>query len=92
MAIKRVRATIYGRVQGVAFRAHTQHEATRLGITGWVANRQDGSVQVVAEGQEAALKQLLSWLQHGPPAANVTQVETVWADSTREFHSFQVRY
>jgi acylphosphatase len=57
-----------------------------------VANRQDGSVQVVAEGEEAVLQQLVSWLQHGPPSAQVIQVEKTWGDGTGEFHSFQVRY
>ncbi len=90
--MRRVSATIYGRVQGVAFRAHTQQEATRLGLTGWVANRHDGSVRVVAEGSEAALQRLVAWLHHGPPAADVTHVETVWSDSTGEFHSFHVRF
>ena len=90
--MRRVSVTIYGRVQGVAFRAYTQHEATRLGITGWVANRHDGSVRVEAEGSEAALQTLVTWLHHGPPAAHVTQVETVWGASTGEFHSFHVRF
>jgi acylphosphatase len=90
--MKRLSATIYGRVQGVAFRAYTQDEAARLGLVGWVANQYDGSVRVVAEGDEAALQRLLTWLHHGPPAAHVTQVEVVWGEGTGEFWSFQVRH
>jgi acylphosphatase len=90
--MKRLDATIHGRVQGVAFRAYTQNEATRLGVRGWVTNQYDGSVRVVAEGDEIALRKLLTWLHHGPPAAHVTQVETIWGEDSGEFDSFQVRY
>lgn len=90
--MKRLSATVHGRVQGVAFRAHTQAQAVRLGLTGWVANQYDGTVRVVAEGSESSLQQLLAWLQHGPPAAHVTQVEAVWGEAHREFYSFQIRH
>jgi acylphosphatase len=76
----------------VAFRAHTQAQAVRLGLTGWVANHYDGTVRVVAEGSESSLQQLLAWLQYGPPAAHVTQVEVVWGEAHSEFHSFQIRH
>ena len=90
--MKHISATVYGRVQGVAFRAYTQAEAIRLGITGWVKNQPDGSVRVEAVGSEAALHSLLAWLQHGPPAANVTRVETIWYDGPGKFDSFQIRH
>jgi acylphosphatase len=90
--VKRFSATVTGLVQGVAFRAYTQREATRLGLTGWVANRWDGTVQVVAEGSEAPLTQLVQWLQHGSPAAQVERVNITWAEATGEFSSFQIRY
>lgn len=90
--MKRLSATIHGRVQGVGFRAYTQGEAARLNLTGWVANRYDGSVQVEAEGSDAALQRLVTWLHHGPPSAYVTQVEIQWREATEEFHSFQVRH
>lgn len=90
--MKHISAKVHGRVQGVAFRAHTQMEATQLGLVGWVANRHDGCVQVEAEGSEAALRTLETWLQHGPPAAHVTQVETIWCEANGKFHSFQIRY
>jgi acylphosphatase len=90
--MKRLSATVHGRVQGVAFRAYTQDQASQLGLTGWVANHYDGSVCVVAEGGDAPLQQLLAWLHHGPPAAHVTQVEAMWGESTGEFCSFQIRH
>jgi acylphosphatase len=90
--MKRLSAVIYGRVQGVSFRAYTQDEAARLGVTGWVANQDDGSVRVEAEGSEAALQKLLTWLHRGPPAAAVQRVEVSWSDATGEFPRFFIRH
>ena len=90
--MKHISATVFGRVQGVAFRAHTQMEAARLGLVGYVANRPDGTVRVEAEGSEAALRTLDAWLQHGPPAARVTRVDTIWSEASGQFHSFQIRH
>ncbi len=71
---RRVRAIVVGRVQGVAFRASTVAEARRLGISGWVKNRPDGSVELEAEGDAAQIEALLRWCDHGPPSARVTHV------------------
>jgi|HubBroStandDraft_6_1064221.scaffolds.fasta_scaffold277040_3 acylphosphatase len=71
---RRVRANITGRVQGVSFRATTAIEARRLGLVGWVRNRTDGSVELEAEGDAAAIAELLAWCAHGPPAARVANV------------------
>lgn len=90
--MNRLSATVTGRVQGVAFRAYTQREATRLGLTGWVANRWDGTVQVVAEGSDATLTQFVQWLHRGSPAAQVEGVNVSWAEATGEFSGFQIRY
>lgn len=90
--MKRLSATVHGRVQGVAFRAYTQEQAIQLGVRGWVANQYDGTVRVVAEGSDDALQRLLTWLHHGSPAAQVTHVEAVWGEGTGEYQSFQVRY
>ena len=67
--------TIRGRVQGVGFRYSMQQEALRLGVTGWVRNRRDGSVEAVVQGDEAALDALVAWAKHGPAGAHVTNVE-----------------
>jgi acylphosphatase len=90
MANKRVHLVVRGRVQGVFFRAATQREARRLGITGWVKNRADGNVEVVAEGEEDAIKELTSWANHGPSAARVDAVDVRWRGYTGEFSQFSI--
>jgi acylphosphatase len=90
MSNKRVTLIIRGRVQGVFFRAAAQREARRLGITGWVKNRADGSVEVLAEGDEDAIKELSMWAQHGPSAARVDHVEQRWRGYTGEFPDFRI--
>jgi acylphosphatase len=73
--MRRIRAIISGRVQGVSYRAATAHEARRLGLVGWVKNRADGTVELEAEGADQAIAALLAWCNHGPPAAKVTGVD-----------------
>ena len=90
--MKRLDATVQGRVQGVFFRATTQDRAQSLGITGWVRNRRDRSVHVVAEGEEPQLQQLLQFLHQGPPQARVISVDFTWLDATGEFDDFAVEY
>ncbi len=84
-------ATIHGLVQGVYFRQFTWQEARRLGLVGWVANQPDGTVRVVAEGPEEALRQLLAFLHRGSPSARVERVESVWTDARGAFTDFRVR-
>ena len=88
----RLHARVYGRVQGVNFRYYTQREASALGLTGWVANRFDGSVEVVAEGERRRLQGLLQFLHRGPPSARVDRVQAEWEASSGEFDRFRVRY
>ena len=88
---KRLEATVFGRVQGVGFRYSTQAMASSLHLKGWVANRFDGSVRVVAEGSEPVLMQLTAWLREGPRAAYVEQVEVRWMEPTGEFAHFGIR-
>jgi len=77
-------------VQGVSFRFYTRDEADALGLTGWVANQDDGSVEVVAEGPRAMLDRLAAWLQHGPPAARVTNVQINFLPPTDQFDRFTI--
>jgi acylphosphatase len=70
-----VRFQVIGRVQGVFFRAATREQAERLGLTGRARNRADGSVEVIACGDDAALDALERWLHVGPPLARVSRVE-----------------
>lgn len=90
--MKRLTAIVHGRVQGVSFRHYTRLEAQRLGLVGWVANRPDGTVQVVAEGPEPVLQQLTAYLKRGPTMAHVTEVETQWPEATGEFNQFGIRW
>jgi acylphosphatase len=89
---KRVHLQINGLVQGVCYRMYACDEAERLGLTGWVHNRHDGSVETVAEGEETKLNKFAEWCRKGPPAARVTSVEADYSDATGEYDSFTVGY
>jgi acylphosphatase len=81
---------VSGRVQGVFFRDTTQRRAEALGVAGWVRNRGDGSVEVVAEGPPGAVEALLDYCREGPPSAEVEHVDV--RDETPEgLRSFDVR-
>jgi acylphosphatase len=89
---KRLHAIVHGEVQGVSFRAYTIDEARRLGLTGWVRNLPDDTVEVTAEGSQPQLDKLLTWLHRGSPAARVTQVDADWAAAQNTFIVFEIRY
>ncbi len=91
MARERIHCFIAGRVQGVSYRAYTQHKATQLGLSGWVRNCPDGRVELVAEGEHETLEQLIVWCREGPPAADVTDVETQWEANTGAHRTFDIR-
>ena len=76
-----VRFLVRGRVQGVRFRAATRDEARRLGLSGHARNLADGSVEVLAAGEDASLAALQRWLQRGPPLARVDEVVRFEADA-----------
>jgi acylphosphatase len=76
------RFRIRGRVQGVAFRAATRREAQQLDLHGYAVNQPDGSVEVLVEGNAAAVERLADWLQHGPALARVDRVEREAAVAT----------
>ena len=90
MALKQLQLIVHGRVQGVYFRASTQREAKRLGLGGWVRNRPDGAVEILAEGEETAIRELYGWAQKGPSAARVERVDTRWRSFTGEFSDFRI--
>jgi len=77
-------------VQGVFFRDTTRQRAKALGLTGWVRNLADGSVEVTAEGPRAALDSLLEFLHAGPAHAHVERVDTDWPAVTGEFAAFDI--
>lgn len=84
------RITVTGRVQGVFFRASTLEAAQRFGVRGFVRNCRSGEVEIVAEGDEASLSQLLEWCRHGPPGAQVAAVDCEVAPATGKFPDFDI--
>jgi acylphosphatase len=88
----RLHAIVSGTVQGVYFRSATQSRAAGLGLSGWVRNLSDGSVEVLAEGMPAALRQLGQFLRVGPPEAMVTEVREEWLPASGEFAYFDIRW
>ncbi|HTE18173.1 MAG TPA: acylphosphatase [Armatimonadota bacterium] len=88
---KRLVARVSGRVQGVGFRQFVRHEAEQHALTGAVRNREDGSVEVVAEGTEASLGALLAALARGPVLARVERIESRSTEATGEFARFEIR-
>ncbi len=92
MGMERVSVIIHGRVQGVFYRASAMEKAIELGLTGWVKNRVDKTVEVVAEGEKKKLEDLVKWCNIGPQDAYVTDLEVSWGLYTGEFRNFSVRY
>ena len=92
MAVKRYRGQVFGKVQGVFFRATAKEVADQLGLVGWIRNEPDGSVRFEVEGPEEALQAFLRWARQGPPRARVDQlvVEEVPPQGTET--AFQIRY
>ncbi|ELY4511636.1 acylphosphatase [Cronobacter dublinensis] len=86
-------AWVHGRVQGVGFRYTTQHEATRLGVTGYARNLDDGSVEVLACGEAEQAEKLIAWLKAGGPrSAHVEKVLTQPHSPTEDYRDFRIRY
>ncbi|HEY9594046.1 MAG TPA: acylphosphatase [Spirochaetia bacterium] len=85
-------AVVHGRVQGVGFRYSAIREARRLGLSGSVSNRGDGTVEVYAEGDAAALESLLAWLRRGPPGAHVTDVDVDARPFSGAWQGFDVEF
>ena len=87
-----VQAVVYGRVQGVFFRAFVSQRATELGLNGYVRNVPGGGVEVRAEGERKKLEELIGHLKVGPPAARVEKVSTNWSEYTGGYTVFDIRY
>lgn len=89
--MRKVRAhlRIYGRVQRVGFRWSILREARKLGVSGWVRNLPDGSVEAVIEGDEERVETLIGWAHQGPPLARVTRVEIKW-EEPEDLEGFKV--
>jgi acylphosphatase len=89
MATRQIRVS--GRVQGVGFRAALQAKAQALGLTGWVRNRCDGTVEALVQGSPEILDELIAWARRGPSAARVTEVLVSEIESEPAHARFEVR-
>jgi acylphosphatase len=87
---RRLELKVFGNVQGVNFRMHTAKQAQKLGLKGVVQNEPDGSVRVIAEGDEGDLQDLSQWAEEGPDSSYVTDVHEHWGEATGQYQGFQV--
>ncbi|MFN2166265.1 MAG: acylphosphatase [Anaerolineae bacterium] len=92
MSDLRAHVFVSGRVQGVFFRDSTQRHANARGVRGWVRNLPDGRVEAVFEGDEQAVRHMVSWCKQGPPNAYVTDVGVDYEAPDGKFSSFSVRH
>ena len=83
---------ISGKVQGVFFRDETRKTAIRFGVTGWVRNRADGTVEALMEGLREEVEALIAWCHKGSPMSRVDHVDVKWKEYTGEFDRFEVTY
>ncbi len=88
----RVHLYIYGKVQGVSFRAFVRRYAHHNAVTGWVCNRPDGSVEAVLEGDQEAVDTVISQCREGPHFARVDNMQLVEEPYTNTFDSFEIRF
>jgi len=86
----RKRVVVHGRVQGVFFRDSTRQRAQAARVAGWVANRPDGTVEAVFEGEAEAVEALVGWMHDGPRGAQVERVEVTEEEPDR-LRNFDVR-
>ena len=86
----RRRVVVSGRVQGVGFRAATRSKAEACGVSGWVRNRPDGSVEAAFEGAPDAVARLVEWARHGPRTALVDAVD-VFEEEPEHLSGFEIR-
>ncbi len=91
--MKKIRAIVSGKVQGVGFRMYTHTQARRLGVCGYVCNLRDGNVEIIAEGEAAKVDALLEWAKSGSPSAVVRNLEVeIIANNVEEFEGFEIRH
>ena len=86
----RAHVTFRGVVQGVNFRAHCRGHALGVGLTGWVRNCEDGSVEAVFEGERKAIEDAIAWNQTSQPHAEVSGLEVTWSPPAHEFRTFAI--
>jgi len=88
---KQIILKISGKVQGVFFRDSSRIEARKLNLYGWVKNTTDGTVEILAEGEDKDLKKFVEWCKYGPDHAEVEKVDVKWLDSANQFTDFLIK-
>jgi len=86
----RIAVVVSGRVRGVFFRDHAKREADKLGLTGWVRNNPDETLECVAEGLEDKIKKFIEFLHHGSPSAQVDKVNIDYQHPEGKFDGFEI--
>ncbi len=89
---KRLHAIVFGLVQGVGYRYFVWTRAQQFGLSGFVKNLEDGSVEIVAEGEQKELEEFLQLLRHGFSSARIKKISENWSETTGEFDSFKINY
>jgi acylphosphatase len=92
MGKSRAEVVVKGIVQGVNFRYHTQRQANRSGVTGWVRNLPDGSVAAVFEGEEQDVEAMIEWCRRGPSSAQVSELIVQPEEYRGDFSSFSIKF
>jgi len=82
---------IKGRVQGVAFRDNASRQAHACNVTGFVRNCEDGSIEIMAEGNDYDIRQFINWCRKGPTMASVSKLETQWKPFEGRYYDFRVK-
>ncbi len=91
MSKKTIHAIIDGNVQGVFFREYTRREALKAGVTGWVRNKSDGTVETIISGSTESVVYMQNWLQQGSPHSTVLHVQITELEASETFSDFQIR-
>ncbi len=90
--MKRLHLIIKGRVQGVFYRHNAKKKALALNLKGYVKNLDNGDVEIIAEGPEDKLNELIKWCWHGSPFSKVENIEVKWSNPENEYTDFFVKY
>ena len=88
----RAHIIVRGKVQGVYFRQNAQRICNEYGVTGWVLNANDGSVEAILEGSKNSVEDAISWFKAGPPNAHVEKIELSYDKYSGEFQDFKISY
>lgn len=92
MSLARARVVVRGRVQGVFFRGFVLDAAVSLGLSGFVKNLDDGSVEAVFEGEKSMVEEAVAECKKGPPSSRVEDIDLRWEPPSGDFSGFRIRY